>query len=46
MFADMIVDMEASKKLSPTVTELFYKEGNSTFHLLLYHNPISKCLEL
>ena len=46
VFADMILDMEANKKLSTTATGLFYKEGNSTFQLLLSHNLISKCLEL
>ena len=36
---DVIAHMKANKKLSPIVTE------NLTFHLLLYHNLISKCLK-
>ena len=43
----MIVDMESNKKLSPIVIELFLREKkNSVFHMLLYHNLISKCLNL
>ena len=45
VFDDMIEDMKANKKLSPTVTEFFMRE-NSTFHLFLYHNLISKCLKI
>ena len=46
VFDDIIADMEANKKLSPTVTELFYEEENSIFHLFLHHNLILKCLKL
>ena len=35
VFDDVIADMEANKKLSPIVTELFYEEKKSTFHLFL-----------
>ena len=43
MFDDMVVDMEANKKLNPVVIELFLSEKESTFCLFLYHNHISKC---
>ena len=45
MFDD-ITDMESNKKLNPLFTELFLRGRNSIFHLLLYHNFISKCLKL
>ena len=45
-FDDVIASMEANIKLSPIVTELFLREENSTFHLFLCHNIISKCLKL
>ena len=40
MFYHMITDLESNKKLSRIVTELFLR---GKFHLLLYHNFISKC---
>ena len=40
----MIADMEANKKLSPIVAELF--SGKKTFHLRLYHGLVSKYLRL
>ena len=46
VFDDKIANMEANIKLSPIVTELFLREENSTFHLFLCHNIISKCLKL
>ena len=42
MFDDMVVDMEANKKLNPVVIELFLSEKESTF-CLNHHNHISKC---
>ena len=44
VFDDMRADMEANKKLSPIITELFMGGKISTFQLLLCHNLISKCL--
>ena len=46
-FDDMITDMEANKILS-TIKPMnwFYEAENSTFHLFLYHNLISKCPKL
>ena len=46
VFGGMIADMEADKKLSPIVTELFLSGKKSMFHLFLYHNLFSKCLKL
>ena len=46
MFYDMIADMEANKKLSLIVTELFLRERKLNFSLVLYHNLISKCLKI
>ena len=46
VFDDMIANMEANIKLSPIVTELLSRKENSTFHLFLCHNIISKCLKL
>ena len=45
-FYDMIADIESNKKLSPKFTELFSIVRKLIFHLLLYHNHISKCLKL
>ena len=43
----MIADMDANKKLSPIVTELFLRtKKNVTFPVFLYHNLISKCQNL
>ena len=43
----MIAGIEANEKLSPIVTESFLRGGNSTSHLVLYHNKIiSKHLKL
>ena len=42
VFDDILADMELIKKLSHFVTEFFHEEENSTFHLFLYGNPISK----
>ena len=41
----MIADMEANEQLSPIATELSMRGRNSTFDLLLYGNPIPKCLK-
>ena len=38
--------VEANKKLSPSVSELFLRERKPTFHLFLYRIIISKCLKL
>ena len=46
VFDDMIADLEANKKLSAIVSELFLEEQNAIFHLFLYHNLISKFLKL
>ena len=46
MFDDMIADMEANKKLSPIVTELFLRGRKLNMLHVLYYNFISKCLKL
>ena len=47
VFNDMMADMEAYKKLKPTVAKLFMRDKkNSTFHLFLYRNLISNCLKI
>ena len=46
VFEDMIKDMEDNKKVSPMVTKWFFRGRNSTFHFLLYHKLISKCLKI
>ena len=46
VFGGMMSDMEVNKKLKPIVVELFMREPNSTFHLLLYPNLIAQCIKL
>ena len=43
VFDDMIADIESNKKISSIANELFLRNLNILF---LYHNLISKCLEL
>ena len=46
MFDEMIVDMEANKTLSPTVTEVFLRGRKLNILLVLYHNLVLKYLKL
>ena len=46
VFDYMISDMEANKKLSPILTDLFQREEDSIFHLFLRDSIISKCRKL
>ena len=46
VFDDMIEAMESNKKLSPIVTELFLRRRKLNTSLVLFHNPILKCLKL
>ena len=46
VFDYMISDMEANKKLSPILTDLFQREEDSIFHLFLRDSVISKCRKL
>ena len=46
VFDDMIADMEANKKLSHIVTELFLRERKLNISPAFYRNFISKCLKL
>ena len=45
VFDDMITDMEANKKLSSIVTELFLRD-RKLYNLFLCHILISRCLKL
>ena len=42
----MIADMEANKKLSPTVTELFFRKRKLNILFVMYQNLILKYLKL
>ena len=42
VFDDMIADMEANKKVSPTGTELYLRGKQLKISYVLYHNLISK----
>ena len=46
VFGDMITDIEANKKLSPIVTELFMTSRKFNISPALYHNLFSKCLKI
>ena len=46
VFDDKIADMESNKKLRPIVTELLLRGINVNISLVLYHNLISKRLNL
>ena len=41
-----MIDMEANKKLSPTVTELLLRERKLNIFFILYHNLVSRYLKL
>ena len=45
MFDDMVVDMEANKKLNPVVIELFLSEKESTFCLFFISQSYFKVLK-
>ena len=42
-FDDIIAGMLSNKKFNPIVTELFIRERNWTFFLILTHNLLSLC---
>ena len=44
VFDDMIANIESSKTL--LLLNCFQERENSTFHMFLFHNLISKCLKL
>ena len=46
VFDDMMPDIKATKNLSPIVTELSLSGRKLNSYLFLYHNLISKCLNL
>ena len=46
VFNDMIADIEANKKLSHIVTELFLRERKLNISPAFYRNFISKCLKI